>query len=87
MKRHWFQSRDGAYYRNAPLVLDEMRRAIWRPRLYLRLERELHEIWRQGAIRKTALDKGDVVVERAPFRVSYPDMPELSRWFDREDQS
>jgi hypothetical protein len=82
-KRYWFQSEDGTYYRNGPLVIAEMDDYWYRPRLYAELEQELRDIRRVGVTTKTELEDGDVVARRLPFSVSHPHMPDLSRFLDK----
>lgn len=76
MKRHWFQDRDGTYYRNCPMILDDMKATPWfffRQRR--RLELEWRNVWLHGGIRKSQLGRGDVVVRPASMRDAYPDRP------------
>lgn len=93
-QRHWFQDKDGTYYRNCPLIMDEQRELLdrlkgtnpWRVRRIRQfdhaldeLEREWTAVFNEGIIRKAGLAPGDVVVQPAPFREVYPDKPGL--WF------
>lgn len=82
--RRWFQDSDGTFFRNAPLILGELRDAIGSRRFTV-LDRELHQAWREGLIRVSTLPAGDVVVKPGRFRDVYPDKPGL--WFldDGED--
>jgi hypothetical protein len=80
MKRHWFQDRDGMFYRNLPLIMAEQARCrpcpwLWR---HLReLDAEWDRAWKAGVIRKPALGRGDVLAHPAPMREAYPDRPGL----------
>jgi hypothetical protein len=84
MKKYWFQDEDGSYYRNGPLILQEMHKAICRPFKFASLEREMQQVRRDGLLRKDKLDRGDVVVVMKSFRESYPDKPGLWVLDERE---
>lgn len=79
LPRRWFRDKDGTFYRNCPLVLKESREAIdaGRWEVATRLHAEFDEVFREGLIRKPALEPGDVEVRPVPFREAYPDKPEL----------
>lgn len=81
MKRHWFRDEDGGYYRNCPLIQNEMDRAFRRGRLLLwrKLQAEWWQCWYEGITEKSTLGRGDVAVTPAPFRDAYPDNPGLWR--------
>src|SRR6185437_7800203 len=79
-KRHWFQAKDGTYYRNCPLIRDEQKACPWwRWRTWEALTAEWEHAFRIGLIRKDRLSRGDVLSTPAPFREVYPDRPGL--WF------
>jgi hypothetical protein len=80
MKRTWFQDDDGTYYRNIPLILGEIRRAIWCPWRWHRLPglwREWDEAWGEGLIGKPHLGRGDRLGMPVAMREACPDEPEL----------
>jgi hypothetical protein len=86
VKRQWFRDEDdGGFYRNCPLIRDDMDRALRRGRLLLhrRLAAEWQQAWTEGVISKPSLGRGDVAVEPAPFREAYPDRPGLWRLDER----
>jgi hypothetical protein len=82
-QRRWFQDKDGTYYRNGPLILAEERE--WLKLLCTRrvsreldkLHAEFQIVWKDGLIRKPALEPGDRLVQQATFRDAYPDKPGL----------
>lgn len=91
-ERCWFQDKDGTYFRNCPLILDEQQELIELYRhtnplrlrklqqinaLLAELKREWDQAWRDGVFRKEHLDHGDRVVQMAKFRDRYPDKPAL----------
>ena len=77
-KRHWFQDADGTYFRNAPLILNEMKETRWwQNKRWAALTAEHDRVFWQGVDRKDTLDRGDVVVQMRPFREAYPNHPGL----------
>jgi hypothetical protein len=68
MKRMWFQAKDGSYFRNCPLILEEMEQCIGRPWKFRQLHKELKEARKIGLLRKNKLGWGDELVPMAPFR-------------------
>jgi hypothetical protein len=85
MKQQWFQAEDGTYYRNCPLIRDEMGRALRSGRLLLwrKLEAEWYDVFREGVTSKTALERGDVLAQPGSFREAYPRNPGLWALDDR----
>jgi hypothetical protein len=79
MRRQWFKDKDGTFYRNCNLNLDERERALRSGRLFLvhRLEKEWSQLWQKGLISKEKLGWRDVEVQPRPFREAYPDQPVL----------
>jgi hypothetical protein len=87
--RYWFASEDGTYYRNCPLVLQEIEETpVGCVRYRGELWAEYDQIWNgyERVRRIDTLGPNDVVVSPAPFSVSHPDMPELSRLLDKDNK-
>jgi hypothetical protein len=64
MTRQWFQDKDGTYYRNCPLIMDERLKAIDEGKLDVAsiLKLEWDQAW-HNTITKTELEECDVVVK------------------------
>lgn len=76
MRRRWFRDRDGTYYRNVPMVLNELD-TTWPVRLWKRamLLSELDHIYREGHTRRRTLGWWQVEVQPMTMREAYPDRP------------
>lgn len=75
MKRRWFQADDGRFYRNTPLILDELLATPWwRWRKLKALDAECIRSY-DGFEYITELGRGDVLVRPAPMREAYPSRP------------
>lgn len=82
--RRWFQSEDGTFYRNCPLIAAERDEVMAWPaltpgkyRVLDALAADWSRTFREGAQRKPCLDPGDVVSESVSFREAYPCQPGL----------
>jgi hypothetical protein len=79
-QRRWFQAKDGTFYRNCPLIMQERYQALrWcRFRLASQLREEWAETFRGGVTRKPTLGRNDTFAgEPLSFREAYPDEPGL----------
>jgi hypothetical protein len=76
VKRRWFEADGGGFYRNCPLIMDEIERTpSWRWRKRRALDAEWEQAFNGPFPRIDVLGADDVLVAPMPMREAYPDRP------------